>query len=747
MTPETRTKMLQILRGLADRDAEQLEPWSTFLPLSVHRRALQPDCVVVLGNRGSGKTALFTLVRNAPSDRLRDFFEDAQIPSSTWIDAFSQTGLAHPEVSALEHQATRVNDTALRIFWLAHLLRRVHCELPDALVLPTELIAMLAIPVAEVDTWLPLAEANSGRLTSALDGLETVLAVRGHTIVAAYDTLDRIAQFDRSIRHRFVSALLALWLSLANRYRYIRGKIFLRDDLFESSELGFPDATKLRPRAVSLDWAHADLFRLLVRHIAGEPEGRRWLNGTKGLELRDRGDFGWLPGDMPERVQQAFATSLAGASIGRGVLKTATARWILSRLEDAHTRITPRSLLWFFSFAAESALKDLRPRNTSRLLTSGDLLPALRKTSIERVGELCEEYTLVKRVYNLRAMKLPIEQSTLVERLSARRPEESPPLPVEGDAILRELERLGVLKSRPDGKIDLPDIYRYAFELTPNYGEAWQEYIHSAAPEASAQLRRDLPDLAAMLANVPWVTVGDNEDPDVASDQCERALALAHSAGDTIGEATIRFRIGLLLMKREVWEEALEYFERAAEIFDGHSEQQFCVVLIPLVYSASRAGRHDIISRVVKRLDDEPVLTATFKILAGSIIADDDPPKAATLLLAGLRVLPNSSQHLRVRGLAFVTLAGIVERAGDVERALLLMGIASRIGEFTDRGPAFSPTEPNGSKSLLSVLAERLNLSKDRVAEVQRQANESYERELGWNVIRAAFPNEELSIG
>jgi hypothetical protein len=487
MTPEDRTAILDALVRLAKQDADLADPLTTFLPLATHRYALQPDALVVLGGRGAGKTALFKLV-NEPrtAARLRSFFEDDRIPEVTWIDAFSQASMRHPEVGTLEAHAASASDLSLRAFWMTHLLRRVLDEVPGLVGVPAALEAVLGAPVADLAAWLPAAEANLGAVSATLDAAERALVSANRSLVATYDNLDRIGQLDPETRRRYTSMLLALWLSLANRYKKLRGKIFLRDDLFDAAELRFPDATKLRARAETILWDHAALYRVVVRHLATASEAMRgWLREVPGLELRDRGEFGWVPGEMPNEVQRNFVGWLAWRVIGKGVLKGATHKWIVNRLQDAHGRVTPRAVLRFFGFAGEAAKK--RPAGRWKApLAPDDLVAALRQTSIERVTEIEEEYPLAMRLENLLGMTIPLPREETAKRLGTPRVGERGEITARGDAILEELIRLGVLRSGEDGRLDVPDIYRYAFEIGPDYATAWADFLrgdHLAARE------------------------------------------------------------------------------------------------------------------------------------------------------------------------------------------------------------------------------------------------------------------------
>ncbi|WP_437944874.1 hypothetical protein WME98_28200 [Sorangium sp. So ce296] len=479
MSPEEREQVLEAFARLGARgDGEALDPLTTFVPLGPHRRALWPENVVILGSRGTGKTALFRLV-NEPrtAARLRALFEDERIPEATWIDAFSAAAL-HPEVGTLEAYAAGASDITLRAFWMTHLLRRLRDEVPEVVEVPEALSSVLAAPVPDLRAWLPAAEANLGAVNAALDAAERALSSADRSVMATYDTLDRIGQFDPGVRRRYLSALLSLWLSLSSRYRRLRGKLFLRDDLLDAGELGFADASKLRARSEALTWDAGALLQVAARHLAGESEAARaWLRDVPGFTLVDRGEFGWMPGEMKAReVQSAFVARFAGKVIGQGVVKASSLDWMMGRLRDAHGGVTPRVLLWFLSFAAESARKG-PPRSRGALVTPRDLLASLQQTSRQRVQELVEEYPLVRRMENLRGLTLWLGRSEVEARLAQRRPDEPAGIPARGDLVVSELLRLGVLREVDDGKLDVPDIYRYAFEISPDYSASWRDLL------------------------------------------------------------------------------------------------------------------------------------------------------------------------------------------------------------------------------------------------------------------------------
>jgi hypothetical protein len=469
MNRDERIRLLEAIRsGLGHGEFEAAsKPLRQFLPLPVHRLALRMETVVVRGGRGAGKSALFGILRLLKtSAELRAFFGDVNLPQARWLDAFSEIETAHPQVAVLDSFAEQSDHRRLRVFWMGHLLARLYRERPDLVVMPVGFRAAWESQPVNPEAWINAAQSELGAIDHALNETERKLDAQGETVFAAYDRLDRIGLTRPDIRGRCIGALLALWLSLSQRYRRLRAKIFIRDDLLDAGELGFADASKLRGYSAGLEWDVASLYRLVVRHFAeASPELRAWLGRVKGgPTLEERGDYGWFPGATDEDAQYAFASHLAGEVMGSGLKKGYTYRWIPNHLQDAQGRIVPRSMLNVFAFAAEDALKNPLGSKSSQLLTPANLVAGLTETSNERVQELKEEYPLVLRLKNLEGATLLLDPDEVIERL-AQPVAGDPTQLTDGTAVYDELRRIGVLSVRADGRVDVPDIYRSGFGI------------------------------------------------------------------------------------------------------------------------------------------------------------------------------------------------------------------------------------------------------------------------------------------
>jgi hypothetical protein len=448
MSAEERKSLINDLYSLKiDGDDALIDSKKGFLPLAAHKHALLPEKLIVRGGRGAGKSALFRVLSEVE-------------PETRWVEGMSSQPL-HPSHTSLSEFATTADDSTRRAFWLGWLCARLHTEtrvaLPAGLVLETG-----AAPGAIA----AVASSNLHALSTWLDALEQQQSKR---LIVTYDALDRLgASIDAS--KAMTTSLLALWLSLADRYRNIRPKIFVREDLFQASLSAFPDASKLDARSISLQWTVEDLYRVLVKHMANTSEGlRAWLQGsTKGVTLTSDPTWGWMPpGSMPEEgkdSQKNFVSHLAGEKMGAADHKGMTHRWIPNRLQDARGQAVPRSILSIIRHAADYALTGKsKPAPRLMLLTPQQLYAGLPKTSLRRVEELKEEVKVVGRLQSLRGKTVPLPRKQALAALAVPSGEDG--FGSDGEGALAALIEHGVISERKDGRIDVADIYRYGFDI------------------------------------------------------------------------------------------------------------------------------------------------------------------------------------------------------------------------------------------------------------------------------------------
>src|SRR4051794_2904933 len=95
-----RSPLLGGLGPLGEKDSA-----STFLMPRAARRLLDPATMVVIGARGSGKSALAQFLVSTsvtPSKSAYRLLQDQGVALRIWVDAFSQWGTRHPDAVVLD---------------------------------------------------------------------------------------------------------------------------------------------------------------------------------------------------------------------------------------------------------------------------------------------------------------------------------------------------------------------------------------------------------------------------------------------------------------------------------------------------------------------------------------------------------------------------------------------------------------------------------------------------------------------
>jgi len=457
---ERRTLLDELSRLPVDADADD-DVIRTFLPNPIYQRALDQRVFIIRGERGAGKTALFKLIHAASTKKipLADLIVGA--PQGTRIEGFSETETIHPPSDVVETFATTAAPEALRAFWLGHLAARLHAEVYSDTALPEAFGGAYAGHVTDLGRWVPAAQAALPELYAWLDGLESRAKT---TCFVIYDHLDRIAANQSEVRRKLATALLGLWLSLSQRYDHLRGKILLREDLFQAALTSFADATKLEARSVRIEWNAGKLYALLVRRMATFDKLRDWLVNVAEVALSQQKYLGHVPKpEFDEDEQSGFANKLVGQYMGAGPTKGVSYKWLISHLQDANLRVTPRSILELIRGAAETSLQRGPKASYRRLLDPTELQSSLEKASKRRVDELREDYPIVGSLESLRGETLFLSKKEVLAAL--RGFSKNAPSRADPNDAFDELTRIGVLSDRGNDRIDVPDIIRYEFGI------------------------------------------------------------------------------------------------------------------------------------------------------------------------------------------------------------------------------------------------------------------------------------------
>jgi hypothetical protein len=495
LTPEKRRELQEELsRTLAPEEARR-DPRTYFLPLAQHRDLLQRHIIVVVGERGTGKTALFRFLSS-----LRGPAEISQAMPGlrtqlSWCRGYAEAP-EFPAASTLTAWMNKVSPMEMESMWRRLLLARLSREdgLPPV---PTALQAAMACldpdQTNHMEQWAVERDADRAHSYTWLDRVEEALVRQGRTIILGYDDLDLIGE-DDELRGAAtaVEGLLRLWLPLSRRLERVQARIFLRPDLFNLAQQTTRDASKVGAQSIELRWTGEDVFRVMLRHIGASESLRTWLaQGPQAITFKQDALLGHLPPPaLPEigaqlplfqpiapntvQSQKDLAARLAGEVMGSGLNKGYTYQWILNHSQDGLARHLPRVTLNLLRHAALDALasSEAQPRG-SRLLLPAHLVAAQARAGKERLSELREhpgDKQLIDRLeLSIQRREAPLPWAEVVELLHHSGQ-------TDPETTLNHLRALGIVLRRPArapdqvDRLDLPEIFRTALNMVRKGG-------------------------------------------------------------------------------------------------------------------------------------------------------------------------------------------------------------------------------------------------------------------------------------
>jgi hypothetical protein len=458
----------------------QTPPPDQIFTANRHRNVLDISRSLVVGNRGVGKT----FWSHALSDpKGREVVAKAYaLPELLTIDAvFGFRGAFADELApsavvfskALEH----VPDPL--VVWQAVLLRCYQSPL------------MAGIPndLTQLSKWFADHPEKGERLIRQADEER---GLSGKPLLVLFDALDTLASDWEGIRTR-TEGLLRLAL-LVKGLNSTHVKIFMRPDQFaDTSIFRFPDASKLRAERVELQWSFADLYSLMFFHFwrdASVREALKRVLGITGDLFEEAGGYLRPFAVGNEVIQRPMFTRLAGPWMGTNRKRGSTYSWLVQHLADARGETTPRGFL--------TALREAgtyQPSPAETVIDFRGIQHGVAEASDNRVDDLLQDYWWIDYIKSpLAGLETPLEKDVLLNawraagsaNLVKRSAKSKGLLPVylslrpradklpeqfakvlESDetALLETLRLIGVAEIRPNGKVNIPDIFRVAFKM------------------------------------------------------------------------------------------------------------------------------------------------------------------------------------------------------------------------------------------------------------------------------------------
>jgi hypothetical protein len=472
---ELRSGLLSINPDVSHRATEPPDPSEIYTP-SHHISALNPDNSIVVGIRGAGKSFWAGALGG---DDAREVVTSAypELHLERYLIAYGFTGFEGDPIAPSPDTAQQYTESAdrARLFWRIVVFRALGHA------------AGLTIPNTYRELMGALSDPED-REMQMRDG-DTTLNQKGKRLLLIFDALDTLSNDWPRLR-LLTKALLEVTYAMRS-YRSLRLKLFLRPEQLDDPLVGFTDLSKLKAGRIDLSWGSVDLYGLFFTRLANEGASREaftTLARQEHIDLGSRSNRVRLPASLTHDpvVQERIFVRLAGRYMGSDHRKGKTYSWLPAHLADAFRMVTPRSFLTSLRKAAEvSRAAD------NRLLSIEGIKEGLREASRVRVDQLKDEYKWIElALAPLEGLRIPCTEEDIIQRWRDVKttqaiegdskqkgylaPSEMPstehdkkaiPVVDRDRGLIMTLLKIGVLERRPDGRINMPDIFRIGAAL------------------------------------------------------------------------------------------------------------------------------------------------------------------------------------------------------------------------------------------------------------------------------------------
>lgn len=442
-----------------------------FYPRIDYKYIFEKDKFLILGEKGVGKTALFSVLSHRNyTEALAKFcgVNTLEIENTRWIIGFEKDKDQFPDKANFE-ALNEFQSPQFRNYWIILLIRQLEEDfLPDANDENAKLVSEIRISNLINLKIIAKIENVGEHLLQILYKVNDILKFKNQTFIIVYDHLDAVLPTKDGIRGKLVSALLSFFYDNINRLDHIKAKIFLRNDIFHREVSDLTDKVKISNYSQKIEWQYDQLLNVIWKRIYEQ---------NKDSPLFESFDFeqfdllGSVPTLDSEKEHKEILDAIFGKNMG-GNNKAYPYNWVRLHIEDTNSQIHPRTLIKLFGESAKLESKEKEvPKD--RIIRSKNIETALEKSvSTLQVQELGEEYPELQNVFNDLSSKVggrsPMIEKELISALVQLNEE---PLPV-----INKLKDIGVLKDykpysktkteNEERRYHIPDLYLYGLNFT-----------------------------------------------------------------------------------------------------------------------------------------------------------------------------------------------------------------------------------------------------------------------------------------
>ena len=468
---DARQALIELPDGVSHGEQPPLE--HIYIPQS-HIKAIHPNSLLVTGMRGAGKTFWWAALQDENTRQLLSQHSELSILREKTEVRVGFGAKGTPDEYPNKNKLKKMIGEGIepQIIWKTvlawHLAPSDH-------------------PLRKQNSWLTRTKhviKNTGNIERLFKKCDADFEQKKSNFLLLFDALDLCAD-DRKTIYLIIRGLLQVAL-LVLSYRRIRIKIFLRPDQLGESEIAnFPNASRIFELKNELAWPHYQLYGLLWHHLGhSEKNGRSFQKFLSDSEWDpppiDGTKLVCVPKNLifKQNIQREKFHAIAGELMGTGITQGSPYTWIPKHLADAKGVVTPRSFFKALRTAAEDTGN--RHHDHENALHYDSIKTGVQVASKTRRCELQKDYPevdmalkpLIGKIVpcDFDEIKKCWEKNQILNQITKNIEQDDIQLlrfPIhEGlEGVRQYIESLGIFQHMPDGRVNIPDIFRIAYGL------------------------------------------------------------------------------------------------------------------------------------------------------------------------------------------------------------------------------------------------------------------------------------------
>lgn len=402
-----------------DEFATEKDLRNNFYPLKGYTFIFDQRKFLVLGQKGMGKTALFSALKNNEYAKALAKYMNVsteQYEHTEWIVGTSQT------TNYIDIFSCLTDEEKIRGFLYYETLK-ILLKNDNALstIIFDENINCIFSEKDEAQLFSRWSGELSYQLKNGLEKVDQYYRGKNIVVTIIYDALDRIvASKDRG---KFVSALIDMWYKNETSMQNVRSKIFLRKDIYDR-EVNVPDKVKLKNYSVTLTWDYDQLFAMIWKRAINLSDTVRDLyEKTISKPVSKVDGLGYIP-VVNETDNRKMLSMLVGVKMGSGN-KASTYNWFQNRLSDTQGIIVPRSMIDIFAKAADREKGSPKEgtqavgKSIIRPRCFEDVLPEVSEKRVIDLKDEFQEYTVFFNSLKDTVQRSPVDEEMLKNALES----------------------------------------------------------------------------------------------------------------------------------------------------------------------------------------------------------------------------------------------------------------------------------------------------------------------------------------